>query len=94
MFAFAHFLACSNRGCTLSHLGPLRNVITLGRFCIQSYVDLTSQFFAQVLHMDRNDYYGGETASLNLKQVITDLGWIGAFKSFEKCTSADLIQAP
>jgi RAB protein geranylgeranyltransferase component A len=23
----------------------------------------------KVLHMDRNDYYGGESASLNLKQV-------------------------
>jgi Rab GDP dissociation inhibitor len=24
----------------------------------------------KVLHMDRNDYYGGESASLNLTQVI------------------------
>jgi RAB protein geranylgeranyltransferase component A len=24
---------------------------------------------SQVLHMDRNDYYGGESASLNLIQV-------------------------
>jgi RAB protein geranylgeranyltransferase component A len=24
----------------------------------------------KVLHMDKNSYYGGETASLNLKQVI------------------------
>lgn len=23
----------------------------------------------QVLHMDRNDYYGGESTSMNLKQV-------------------------
>ena len=27
----------------------------------------------KVLHMDRNDYYGGESASLNLKQVGTSV---------------------
>jgi len=27
-------------------------------------------FVSQVLHMDRNDYYGGESASLNLIQVL------------------------
>jgi len=25
--------------------------------------------YVQVLHMDRNDYYGGDSASLTLKQV-------------------------
>ncbi len=30
----------------------------------------------KVLHMDRNDYYGGESASLNLTQVC---GWFQSF---------------
>lgn len=29
----------------------------------------------QVLHMDRNDYYGGAAASLNLNQVSETLDW-------------------
>lgn len=29
----------------------------------------------QVLHMDRNNYYGGQSASLNLNQVGTVEGW-------------------
>ncbi len=28
----------------------------------------------KVLHMDRNDYYGGESASLNLEQLWTQSG--------------------
>jgi Rab GDP dissociation inhibitor len=27
----------------------------------------------KVLHMDRNDYYGGDSASLNLTQVRTEM---------------------
>jgi Rab GDP dissociation inhibitor len=27
----------------------------------------------KVLHMDRNDYYGGDSASLNLTQVIASI---------------------
>ena len=27
----------------------------------------------KVLHMDKNDYYGGESASLNLKQALSQL---------------------
>lgn len=30
----------------------------------------------KVLHMDRNDYYGGESASLNLSQVWKQLFFI------------------
>ena len=31
--------------------------------------DMISVDYTQVLHMDRNNYYGGESASLNLNQV-------------------------
>ena len=34
-----------------------------------SHLMLRALIDAQVLHMDRNNYYGGESASLNLNQV-------------------------
>ena len=46
------------------------DVIVLGtglKECILS--GLLSVSGKKVLHMDKNDYYGGESASLNLKQV-------------------------
>merc|ERR1711988_1065889 len=46
------------------------DVIVLGtglKECILS--GLLSVSGKKVLHMDRNDYYGGESASLNLKQL-------------------------
>ena len=51
------------------------DVIILGtglKECILS--GLLSVSGKKVLHLDRNDYYGGESASLNLKQL---------FKKFE-----------
>jgi RAB protein geranylgeranyltransferase component A len=64
------------------NLNPLRHVMSywhIGADCSSSkgFSDSASILMAserrfsslQVLHMDRNDYYGGETASLNLKQV-------------------------
>ena len=42
-------------------------VILPDRFSVAVYFD--NVVGVQVLHMDRNDYYGGAAASLNLNQV-------------------------
>lgn len=36
-------------------------------------------FIIQVLHMDRNDYYGGESTSLNLFQVCSRNALVAGF---------------
>lgn len=36
----------------------------------------------KVLHMDRNDYYGGESASLNLSQVIDIICYLSFFTDY------------
>ena len=42
----------------------------------------------KVLHMDRNDYYGGDSASLNLTQVCRFTGCeLGMFSSDQSTTT-------
>ena len=36
----------------------------------------------QVLHMDRNDYYGGESSSLNLIQVLCLKSFVEIFSRY------------
>jgi RAB protein geranylgeranyltransferase component A len=43
----------------------------------------------QVLHMDRNDYYGGAAASLNLNQVSDAMGVTLA--EFDVCHLVDVV---
>jgi RAB protein geranylgeranyltransferase component A len=60
------------------HLNPLESllidlnkVIVLGTGLTECILSgLLSVEGKKVLHMDRNDYYGGDSASLNLTQVI------------------------
>lgn len=48
----------------------LLQVIVLGTGLTECILSgLLSKDGKKVLHMDRNDYYGGESASLNLTQV-------------------------
>lgn len=61
------------------------DVIVLGtglKECILS--GLLSVSGKKVLHLDRNDYYGAESASLNLKQLLKKFGEIDDNKSDEK----------
>ena len=46
------------------------DVVVLGTGLVECIISsLLSMEGKKVLHMDRNDYYGGECASLNLTQV-------------------------
>ena len=50
---------------------PVAKVIVLGTGLTECILSgLLSVEGKKVLHMDRNDYYGGDSASLNLTQVI------------------------
>jgi Rab GDP dissociation inhibitor len=49
---------------------PISQVIVLGTGLTECILSgLLSVEGKKVLHMDRNDYYGGDSASLNLTQV-------------------------
>jgi RAB protein geranylgeranyltransferase component A len=49
---------------------PILQVIVLGTGLTECILSgLLSVEGKKVLHMDRNDYYGGDSASLNLTQV-------------------------
>jgi RAB protein geranylgeranyltransferase component A len=51
----------------------LLQVIVLGTGLTECVLSgLLSVEGKKVLHMDRNDYYGGDSASLNLTQVCSD----------------------
>lgn len=53
-----------------SPLAYLSQVIVLGTGLTECILSgLLSVEGKKVLHMDRNDYYGGDSASLNLTQV-------------------------
>lgn len=58
------------------HFGDINmlQVIVLGTGLTECILSgLLSKEGKKVLHMDRNDYYGGESASLNLTQVFRTL---------------------
>jgi len=58
MYYYHHRLFARPVGLALDGFGWLDSIVIIGK---------------KVLHMDRNDYYGGESASLNLTQVSSEL---------------------
>ena len=56
--------------CPVHPFAHLSQVIVLGTGLTECILSgLLSVEGKKVLHMDRNDYYGGDSASLNLTQV-------------------------
>ncbi len=58
------------RSVTQHPVNPSKQVIVLGTGLTECILSgLLSVEGKKVLHMDRNDYYGGDSASLNLTQA-------------------------